>query len=261
MLRTFCLALCIMCTSGLSGQQHQCAFDHYVHSLNQVKPAMNEQKELILSRDDQSTLRSAGEVYTIRTVVHLVENGSKPPITDRQVEDVIAVLNADFGRTNADTINLRPIFHDVAGNPGIAFDLTNIIRIQTDTLFEFGLTSLPDYVKQTRNGGSDAVDPTHFMNIWVCSVEGGALLGYAYPPEGLAHWPAGSSASAAEFDGIVIHDEAFQSFGQLRFNNSTMEMRGRTITHEIGHYLGLRHIWGMAYWRSLVFPTAQMMTE
>lgn len=245
-MRFYLLAFFLMVAlqHGFSQHHVQCGFDHYAHQLSQQVDHMDQKKELILSRDDHSLLRGNLDLYTINVVVHLVENGNSTPITDLDVVNVLSVLNDDFRRRNADTVMTRKIFKDVVGDAFIEFNLEEIIRIQTDTLFEFSLQSLPDYVKETASGGSDGKDPKRFMNIWVCHIEGSNLLGYAYPPDGLPNWPAGSGPALEHLDGVVIHDEAFKAFGQLSINNQVFEIRGRTVTHEVGHYLGLRHIWG-----------------
>jgi hypothetical protein len=70
------------------------------------------------------------------------------------------------------------------------------------------------------------------------------LLGYATPPDGLPHWPDGSVDGLS--DGVVIQYEAFGSNNPnpLIAGGGEVDVRGRTTTHEVGHYLGLRHIWG-----------------
>ena len=68
------------------------------------------------------------------------------------------------------------------------------------------------------------------MNMWVCNLAGGYL--------GYAQFPGGSSAT----DGVVIDDNAFGTTG-----SATVPFdKGRTATHEVGHWMNLRHIWGDA---------------
>lgn len=81
------------------------------------------------------------------------------------------------------------------------------------------------------------------MNVWICNMEifgFTALLGYATPPSGLPNWPPG--ATTGLLDGVVVQ---FQTVGDNNPNPlATGDVKGRTLTHEVGHYLGLRHIWG-----------------
>lgn len=109
-----------------------------------------------------------------------------------------------------------------------------------------------DAMKFAANGGVDAWDTDRYLNIWVCNlaVDIGMgpvpfLLGFAYPPMEAPNWPDGTvPPNADEVDGVVVH---YQSVGP---NNpeagalTGLADRGRTMTHEVGHYLGLRHIWG-----------------
>ena len=85
-----------------------------------------------------------------------------------------------------------------------------------------------DSVKSTRAGGADPWPRDKYLNLWVCALAGG-LLGYA-------QFPGGPAAT----DGVVILNTAFGTRGTVRkpFN------LGRTATHEVGHWLNLRHIWG-----------------
>ena len=192
------------------------------------------------------------ELYTIPVVVHVVWQEEAQNVSDEAIADVIDVLNEDYRRLNADADQVRTEFADVVGDPFIQFELAGVERVSTTATFELDLLggSLPDNVKNGAEGGSDAWDTEHYLNIWVCNIEGGGLLGYAYPPADLENWPEGANAPSPELDGVVIHHEVFRrtgtytTTGLLGGEEVTIPVRGRTVTHEIGHYLGLRHIWG-----------------
>jgi hypothetical protein len=199
-------------------------------------------------------------VYTIPVVVHVVHNTTVQNIHDSVIIDQIRVLNEDFLRLNADTVNMRSEFDIVKGYPGIEFKLaqidpngdptTGITRTST-SLASFGSLAFLsgdmsdlERVKSTANGGIDPWDQSRYLNIWVCdmSIFGfTALLGYATPPSGLPNWPPGSTAGMS--DGVVIQ---YQVLGSNNPNDlgGGYVTKGRTTTHEVGHYLGLRHIWG-----------------
>jgi hypothetical protein len=196
------------------------------------------------------------EVYTIPVVVHVVWKLPEENISEERIEAQIQVLNASYRRQNADTVNTRDIFLPVVGDAKIEFVLTDVIRVQTAETFQptFSLagTTLPDKVKRSAQGGSDAVDPEHHLNIWVCAIQPlsifglqSPILGYAYPPAGLAHWPAGTQAPAPDLEGVVVD---YRTIGDsLTYQVpgvGELPMRGRTTVHEVGHYLGLRHISG-----------------
>ena len=184
---------------------------------------------------NQSTQRTEGEVYTIPVVVHVLYRTSAENVSNAQIQSQIDVLNADFRRTNSDyTLTPSEFAGSVAdseiefvlattdpnGNPtsGITRTSTNKTSFATN-----------DEMKFTAQGGKDAWNTKKYLNIWVCNMSGG-ILGYAQFP----------GSGAANTDGVVILTTAFGSTGNVNapFN------KGRTATHEVGHWLNLRHIWG-----------------
>jgi len=191
----------------------------------------------------------SGQLYTVNVVVHIVWNDPLENLDDSVIYNQIQIINEDFQRLNADTSNLRSIFHPVAGNPNVEFNLYDIIRVQTSETFGVSLLGLPDHVKQTSQGGSDAFFPEYFMNIWICKLDNlfGALFGYAYPPAGLSNWPPNSNAPSPELDGVVLDYRTIGSNNPNVYpnpNGGVFDLIGRTAVHEVGHYMGLRHIWG-----------------
>ena len=142
-----------------------------------------------------------------------------------QLQSQIDVLNEDYAATNAD-YNLTSTYNSVkSGNTGIKFVLDVVNRRSTT---KTSWTTNDAMKKSTQ--GIAPTSPTTKLNIWVCNLSGG-ILGYA-------QFPGGSSAT----DGVVLDDNATGRTGTAAapFN------KGRTATHEIGHWLNLRHIWGDA---------------
>lgn len=192
----------------------------------------------------------SGQVHEVNVVVHVVYSAPEINLPDSVIYNQMDILNDDYNRQNADTVNLRSIFQPIAGNPHIHFNLVGIVRVPTTATFGLSFAGMPDEVKQTAEGGSDAWDTEHFLNIWVCKLENtfGALFGYAYPPAGLSNWPANSNAPSPELDGVVLDYRTLGNNNPNPYPNpqggGNFDLVGRTAVHEVGHYLGLRHIWG-----------------
>lgn len=173
-------------------------------------------------------------LVTIPVVVHVVWNTTAENISDAQVQSQIDVLNADFRKLNSDASLVPSAFSGLAADVNIEFCLatvdpngnpTNgITRTQTATT-AFGTN---DQVKSSSTGGVNAWNTTQYLNMWVCDISGG-ILGYA-------QFPGGSAST----DGVVVD---YQYFGTVGTATAPFN-KGRTATHEVGHWLNLRHIWG-----------------
>jgi len=163
---------------------------------------------------------------TIPVVVHVLWYTPAQNISDAQVQSQIDVLNEDYGASNKDYNNYDAGYREVKGDLNIQFCLTQVIHKQTSHKSFGGNNNM----KYTKKGGSDAVDPMHLLNIWVCDI-GDKLLGFAYYP-----------GASPDIFGVVCHTNAFgRGTGYNLFADYNL---GRTATHEVGHSLGLAHIWG-----------------
>lgn len=213
-------------------------------------------------------IAKSDEMYTIPVVVHVVYNTANQNLHDSVIHDQIRILNEDFNRLNADSVNMRAVFQPYVGSGNIQFKLaeldpngnptSGITRTQTtvgsfmDAMgFFTGDMSSMEKVKSTADGGMNPWNQSRYLNIWICNMAvsfGGSeipmLMGYATPPDGLSNWPAGSVQGLS--DGVVIQYQAFGSNNPnpLDVQGQSFVVKGRTVTHEVGHYLGLRHIWG-----------------
>ncbi len=171
-----------------------------------------------------------GDIITIPVVIHVLYRTSAENISNAQIQSQIQVINEDFRRTNSDADNTW----SQAADSQIEFCLatidpngnatTGITRKQT-TRTSWGTNN---EMKKSSSGGTDAWDTSQYLNMWVCNI-GGGILGYA-------QFPGGDAST----DGVVMGPTYFGTGGSTTapFN------LGRTTTHEIGHFLNLRHIWG-----------------
>jgi hypothetical protein len=184
--------------------------------------------------DGRDTLKN--EVIVIPVVIHVLYHTSAQNISDQQVLSQIAALNNDYRRLNADTVNTPQPFKKIAADPRIVFCVAKIDpngRYTTGIIRKYTKEELflsDDEMKFSSSGGDNAWDSKKYLNIWVCNLFG-RTLGYGVLPGG-----------AADRDGVVIQFNVFGTLGGV----SAPFNKGRTATHEIGHWLGLRHLWGDA---------------
>lgn len=178
--------------------------------------------------DDNATIE-------IPVIVNVIYNTNAQNISDDQINSQIEVLNRDFRATNTD-LNRTLAFATLKSDLNYHFTLKpeNIIR-KYSSKTSWGTR---DDMKSTKKGGINPTNPANNLNIWICNI-GGGILGYA-------QFPGGSLST----DGVVVGPEYFGDKAYMR-NPSTAYLaapfdKGRTTTHEIGHWMNLRHIWGDA---------------
>jgi len=190
--------------------------------MNQIEAFTND----AISKSSNSSFRLVNGKIVIPVVVNVLYKTAAENISDAQIQSQIDVLNKDFTATNADFNSIPSDFAGVATNVDITFELVNIIRKST-TKTSWGTR---DAMKKSKQGGINPTSPTTTLNLWVCTI-GGGILGYA-------QFPGGSTAT----DGVVCDSKyvgvTSNSGGAYPYN------LGRTATHEVGHWMNLRHIWG-----------------
>ena len=190
-------------------------------------------------KSDPNAQRTAAGTVIIPVVVHVIYNTAAQNISDAQVQSQIAVLNEDYRKLNADRTSTPAIYAGLAADVNVQFVLakrdpnglatTGVIHKLTKT----SSWSTNDAVKNSKRGGDNAWDASKYLNLWACNL-GQGLLGYA-------QFPGGSAST----DGVVILYSAFGSKAKYAAGTYTASYDlGRTATHEVGHWLNLRHIWG-----------------
>jgi hypothetical protein len=186
-----------------------------------------------ISSENRSTDKPGNDVappfpyvgsISIPVIVNIIYNTPEENISDEQIASQIQVLNEDFSKTNPDVGGVPEEFAGVVADIDIRFTLAKVNRKSSDK----AAWGTRDDMKFSKNGGIDVEDPARYLNIWVCNI-GGGVLGYA-------QFPGGRPAT----DGVVVGPLFFGNTGYLYPPYD----KGRTATHEVGHWLNLRHIWG-----------------
>ncbi len=175
--------------------------------------------------------------YIIPVVFHIIHKGGAENISMAQIEDQMRSLNEDFAYLNADRELTPTPFQAYAGNSNIEFRLAQLDEHGNCTQ---GVTRTYSLLTSSANDNVKALiqwDPTKYFNVWVVKdidkeTSYGTILGYAQFPDRL--W------SHASTDGVILRDDYCGSIG------TASSQVGRTLTHEAGHWLNLRHIWGDA---------------
>lgn len=187
--------------------------------------SIEEATESFIANGGANNYTSGGIVY-LPVVVNVLYRTTAENISQAQIQSQIDVLNKDYSGTNSDISKVPSNFTAVkAGNIPIRFVLDQVIRKATTRT---SWTTNNDMKKSTY-GGINPTSSSTKLNMWVCNMSGG-ILGYA-------QFPGGSLTT----DGVVMDNNAFGvTTTGAPFN------KGRTATHEVGHWLNLRHIWGDA---------------
>ncbi len=189
--------------------------------LNEIEAFTNR----FIENPPTNVLQTDGSML-IPVVVNVLYRTAAENISAAQIQSQIDVLNEDFAATNSD-YNLTSTYNSVkSGDTKIRFVLDQVVRKQTNKTS----WNTNDAMKKNNRGGISPTSPTTKLNLWVCNM-GGGILGYA-------QFPGGPSNT----DGVVCDNNAVGRVGTAAapFN------KGRTATHEVGHWLNLRHIWGDA---------------
>lgn len=219
----------------------RCGTMQHLEKWQAANPELTRQNQLEIERLLRNP-RAGGQgnrlqaIVNIPVVFHIVLNNPFI-VTDGDVQAQVDRLNLDFSGLNPDSANVPSAFQAVRGHSQIRFVLakrtpaglpTNgIERRASATLYNQAATTDP--IKFAAQGGLDAWDANEYLNIWIGT--GGGILGYATFP--------GTSTAAQQ--GVVV--DLIGTSNNPCYIDPSYNM-GRTMTHEVGHYFGLYHIWG-----------------
>ncbi|WP_452225539.1 GEVED domain-containing protein [Lacinutrix chionoecetis] len=183
---------------------------------------------------ESSQNKIVGDIITLPVVVHVLYRNATENISVAQIQSQLDVLNEDFRRTNPDADNTW----SQAADTQIEFCLATVdpsgnattgITRKSTTRRDWGTS---DDMKRSSTGGINPWNTSEYLNMWIVPQmlsNGGTILGYA-------QFPGGSAAT----DGVVM---GYNYFGRTGAVTAPFD-GGRTTTHEVGHFLNLRHIWG-----------------
>lgn len=242
MTRLFFILSLLLFGTSLFAQPERCGFSHIQQELIQQDPHLEDiiDHAKNVAYPQISTGPRSFNVINVPVVVHIIHSGEPvgtgSNISDAQVAAQIQVMNEDFSAMDPDFGNTPAQWSGVIGDAMINFCLAQVAPDGTATS---GITrhNIPVTGSSSNNNNIESTikpqtmwDPTQYMNVYVLSIPGttanGGVLGYAYLPY---NGTIGSSN-----DGIVVD---YNWFGGPGFGQSG----DKTMTHEIGHYLGLFH--------------------
>ncbi len=230
----FILLNCLLALP-LAAQVHHCHADELLSEHITATESQNELRAYRESISHIASTRGAGEVINISVVFHIIHHGESvgngPNLSDSRILEQLSILNTDFSLQNSDKDLIPNQFTGLAADTEIQFCLASvnpngqassgIIRHQMPAISS--INNIENTVKPQTQWDAD-----RYLNIWIVKMPEPTILGYAYLPI--------PSILGTAKDGVVI--------SHLKVGNVGQSTKGRTLVHEVGHYLGLPHIWG-----------------
>ncbi len=229
-----------------SNAQHRCGSEQLQSEMTRLDLQFKKNLDNYVKSIPERVKKKANKVMTtveIPVVVHLIDDPSTSAddVSDARVQEQMDILNAAFAQTNPDFGTTPPDWANVAaGNTGISFCLAQQDPDGNPTNGINRISGTINYTSTTTNTIEDTYkpnnfwDPTQYMNVWVGRIlppGTGGVAGYAYPPT-----PGTGPTPTEARDGIVV---------DVSFFGGIAQESGAVTIHEVGHYLGLIHLWGL----------------
>lgn len=244
------------CTPNTSFGQQRCGTTEYNLRLRQKKIVQETDQQfeqwlkekIQKQKEDGNEKRKQANAYKVQVVIHVIHNGEpigvNTNIADEQIISQLDVLNKDFRRHNTDAINTPIEFQSVEGTMPIEFVLA---QTDPDGMPSTGINRVvgfkPEYTIED-NSQLKALSywpAENYLNIWVCNLTDR----YGYTQFPVSTLPGLDNSSSNRLtDGIIITYDVFGSSDYGNFELHPVYNKGRTTTHEMGHFFGLRHLWG-----------------
>jgi len=202
--------------------------------------------------------------YVVPVVFHIIHGGQNvgtfPNVSQAQINSQIIILNDDFAGTglNVGNISNTNFSSSLISNCNVTFCLAekdpsgNTLAQKGINRVNYNANSWSDPTSFTSSNAFQTYinstvkpatiwDPSRYLNVWISDVNPSVgLLGYATFPGGSTLSGLTSGIGTATTDGVWCWSKAIGNTGTVQFPFD----EGRTLTHEVGHWLGLRHIWG-----------------
>jgi PKD repeat protein len=190
---------------------------------------VNAHNELQSFTHNYTPTSRANDPYIIPVVFHIIHNYGAENISDAQILDAVKQVNIQLRKKNADTTDIVGAFQNIAADTEIEIRLA---QLDPNGNCTSGITR--NVSTTTLTGDHQVKDiihwpPDKYLNIYVCNQAAG-LAGHALLPS--------AADTIPQWDGIVMQHSYIGTVGTSDFFRRTV------LTHEIGHYLNLQHIWG-----------------
>ncbi len=258
--KLFSFSLFLLFSLSIKGfSQERCATvlqDNALKKKNPTRETTQEFENWLKQKQLEQKLNPSGNnktedfAYSIPVVVHVLYNTDAQNISDAQIQSQIDVLNKDFQRLNTDASSTHSEFVPVASSLSINFILA---KQDPDGLPSTGITrrkiAQSGFTSSNADGAIlksyDYWPAENYVNIWVINFTD-TYLGYAqFPVSSTLSGIPTDLPSDRLTDGLVIKYNVFGTADAGSYNLISAYNKGRTVTHEMGHFLGgLRHIWG-----------------
>lgn len=232
------IGLVLFWSNSMVAQIHKCGNDEMaqMHIANhpEYQQELLELKNQVRTFQGQSA-SSRNILLKIPVVIHVIHSGeqvgSGSNLSIDRLISQIDILNEDFRRVNNDAIQTPAEFQDVAADAEIEFVLATVAPngVSSNGITRHQYNNIPNrsFIENTIKPATQW-NSLNYLNIWTVDMPDGSVLGYSYLPT--------NSIVGDDLDGVVVD---YNKFGFVTSTN-----RGRTCTHEVGHFLGLSHIWG-----------------
>ena len=235
----FLLAVLLMGINTYAQQIRNCGTTSYMSHIHTkdttLKLRMKANEEFVQNWIKNYSNESQKAVIRIPVVFHILYKFGIHNVSDTQIQSQLDILNEDYRRYNSDTSDTPALFKSVAADTEIEFCLAHVsptggwtdgVTRTNTTKSVFDLSQ--NDAKFTSQGGQDAWNRDDYLNVWVVpAIKDGAETGIL----GYAQFPGGNAST----DGVVI---GYNYFGNIGTATSPFN-KGRTTTHEVGHWLGL----------------------